>query len=281
MINMNEVVGNDDILFITLDTLRYDVAQAEYLAGNLPNLCKDSGWEKRHTPGNFTYSAHHSFFGGFLPSPVEYVPVHKRELLFFMKNKGLKALKNDNAFLFDTSNFVEGLANEGYKTICIGGVIFFSKMNELCSVLPNMFEESYWKPRFGVTNPKSPEYQVDLALKKLKELDKDERVFLFINISAIHGPNYFYLDKYKNRTDAYDSSKNILASKLDCVESQRAALRYVDKCLEPLFEYMRERNRTFCIALSDHGTCYGEDGYEGHNLAHEIVWNVPYKQFFL
>ena len=106
-------------------------------------------------------------------------------------------------------------------------------------------------------------------------------MFLFLNISAIHGPNYFYLDKYKDKLDDYDPSKNLLASKYDGIESQKAALRYVDKCLEPLFKYMKERNETFCIALSDHGTCYGEDGYEGHNLSHEVVWNVPYKHFFL
>ncbi len=31
-------IGRSDILFITLDTLRYDVAQALYLNGQLPNL---------------------------------------------------------------------------------------------------------------------------------------------------------------------------------------------------------------------------------------------------
>ena len=53
-VNMNEIVGKNDILFLTLDTLRYDVAEQEYLAGNLPNLCADSGWEKRHSPGDYT-----------------------------------------------------------------------------------------------------------------------------------------------------------------------------------------------------------------------------------
>ena len=280
-INMNEVVGKSDILFLTLDTLRYDVAESEYLAGNLKNLCKESGWEKRHTPGNYTYAAHHSFFGGFLPTPVEYIPLNDREYLFSMKNNMLKYKNSENIYYFDEENIVEGLEKEGYKTICIGGVIFFNKSNELCSVLPNMFQQSYWNPKFGVTNPKSPEYQVEQALKILKSLDKNERVFLFLNISAIHGPNYFYLDKYKDKLDDYDPSKNLLASKYDGIESQKAALRYVDKCLEPLFKYMKERNETFCIALSDHGTCYGEDGYEGHNLSHEEVWNVPYKHFFL
>lgn len=281
LINMNEIVGQDDILFLTLDTLRYDAAYEEYLAGNLPNLCADGGWDKRHSPGNFTYSAHHSFFTGFLPTPVEYQPLHKREWLFINEKMGSKVLRGQKAFYYEGKNLVEGLEKVGYKTICIGGVAFFNKMDGLCSVFPDMFGESYWNPRFGVTNPRSAEEQVKLALKLLDKTHKDQRVFLYINFSAIHGPNYYYLDKYKDRNDSYNPNKNILASKLDCVESQRAALRYVDSCLEPLFKRMKERNRTFCIALSDHGTCYGEDGYEGHNLAHEVVWTVPYRQFFL
>lgn len=278
-VNMNEVVGQDDILFLSLDTLRYDVANEEYLAGNLPNLCQDGGWEKRHTPGNYTYSAHHSFFIGFLPTPVKYEPLHEREWLFLTKKTGLRSIKGSNTFLFEGDNFIEGLSKEGYKTICIGGVVFFSKMEGVYNVFPSMFEESYWNPKFGVTNPKSAEEQVKKAIKLLEKIDKTQRVFMFINISAMHGPNYYYLDKYKDKHCS--SNKNQIASKLDCVESQRAALRYVDKCLEPLFEAMKKRNKTFCIAVSDHGTCYGEDGYEGHIISHEVVLNVPYRHFFL
>jgi len=38
MPDMNLVVGSHDIVFITLDTLRYDVAQALFEAGELPGL---------------------------------------------------------------------------------------------------------------------------------------------------------------------------------------------------------------------------------------------------
>lgn len=279
-VNMNEVVGKDDILFLSLDTLRYDAAEEEYLAGNLPNLCRDGGWEKRHTTGNYTYSAHHSFFIGFLPTPVNYQPLHEREWLFLTNKTGLRQNNgNSNTFLFEGTHIMEGLEKVGYKTICIGGVVFFSKIGGIYDVFPNMFQESYWNPKLGVTNPKSAEEQVRLAIKLLEEIDSSQRVFLFINISAIHGPNYYYLDKYKN--SQHQSNKNRIASKLDCVESQRQALKYVDQCLAPLFDCMKKRNRTFCIATSDHGTCYGEEGYEGHIVSHDVVWNVPYKHFFL
>ena len=65
MPDMNLVVGSHDIVFITLDTLRYDVAQALFEAGELPVLGRclpAAGWERRHSPATFTYAAHQAFF---------------------------------------------------------------------------------------------------------------------------------------------------------------------------------------------------------------------------
>jgi hypothetical protein len=45
-----------------------------------------------------------------------------------------------------------------------------------------------------------------------------------------------------------------------------------------LFEALRRRGPSAAIVCSDHGTCYGEDGYTGHRLAHPVVWTVPYAE---
>jgi hypothetical protein len=58
-------IGACDLLLLTLDTLRYDVAVACLRAGRTPCLAgvlPPGGWEERHSPGRFTYSAHHAFF---------------------------------------------------------------------------------------------------------------------------------------------------------------------------------------------------------------------------
>ncbi|MEK4664471.1 STM4013/SEN3800 family hydrolase [Priestia sp. FSL H7-0729] len=261
MPDMNTIVGSYDLLMITLDTLRYDVAKLE--EANCPNLCGSGPWEKRHTPGSFTYAAHHAFFGGFMPTPANTDKAsHVR--LFHSRNTGLKT--HPHTWLFDTPDIVSGFAAEGYRTICIGGVIFFTKKNPLAKVLPGYFQQSYWRMNFGVTNPKSTEHQVQHALKLLEQTAPDEKLFLFLNVSAIHGPNRYFVE----------------GAKEDSVDTQRAALRYVDEALGPLFEAMRQRARpAFCLAFSDHGTAYGEDGYRGHRLAHDVVWTVPYREFFV
>ncbi|MCX7921586.1 MAG: STM4013/SEN3800 family hydrolase [Clostridia bacterium] len=261
MFNMNEIVGNYDILFITLDTLRYDVAVREEQRGNLPNLCGLGKWEKRHSPGSFTYAAHHAFFAGFLPTPAS---PGKHGRLFAARFPGSETT-GGNTFVFDSPHISEGLAARGYRTICVGGVGFFNKNSPLGSVLPSYFQESYWCPEFGVTDPDSTENQVTHCIEVLSKFERNQRVFLFLNVSALHQPNYFYFQGAKD----------------DSIESHAAALRYVDTRLGPLFQVMRERGPVFCIVFSDHGTAYGEDGYQGHRLCHEVVWTVPYREFIL
>ncbi|MBO4209430.1 metalloenzyme domain-containing protein, partial [Micromonospora echinofusca] len=66
---MRELLDSHDLLLVTLDTLRYDVARDCAAAGRTPNLVRalpGGRWERRHTPASFTYAAHHAFFAGFL-----------------------------------------------------------------------------------------------------------------------------------------------------------------------------------------------------------------------
>src|SRR5262249_51220954 len=71
--DMNQVVGRANVLFVTFDCLRYDVAVRALSGGLTPNLAavlRPGGWEARETPGTFTLAAHQAFFHGFLPTPV-------------------------------------------------------------------------------------------------------------------------------------------------------------------------------------------------------------------
>jgi hypothetical protein len=167
--------------------------------------------------------------------------------------------------VLDAPDIVHGLADRGYHTLCIGGVGFFNQLTPLGSVLPGLFAESHWRPEFGVTDPESTANQVAFARARLAELPVERRVFLFLNVSAIHQPNCFYLP----------------GAAEDSLASHAAALAYVDSQLPPLFAALRCRGPTLCIVCSDHGTAYGEDGFTGHRLAHPVVWTVPYAEFVL
>jgi hypothetical protein len=264
MTDARALVGTHDILLITLDTLRYDVAAEALRAGRTPNLAAvlpAGGWEARHTPGSFTYAAHHAFFAGFLPTPTA---PGRHPRLFAARFAGSETT-GDQTFVFEAPDVVAGLAQHGYHTICIGGVGFFNKQNPLSRVLPGLFAESHWSPALGVTDPESTRNQVRLALDLLARVPRERRVFLFLNVSALHQPNCMYVP----------------GATSDTAETQAAALEYVDRQLPPLFAALRRRGPTFAILCSDHGTAYDDDGYTGHRIGHPVVWTVPYAEVVL
>ena len=265
--DMNELVGSHDLLLVTLDTLRHDVAAELAAAGRLPNLARHlpgGRWEKRHAPGSFTYASHQAIFAGFLPTPAAPGP-HPR--LFAASFAGSETTA-DKTFVYDTPDLVSGLAKAGYHTVCVGGVGFFNKQGPLGSVLPGLFHESHWETEFGVTSPHSFENQVARAECVVRELPAEQRVFLFVNVSALHQPNWFHLPGATRESG-------------DTRETHAAALEYVDRHIGRLFAAASSRRRCFAIVCSDHGTAYGDDGYTGHRLGHESVWTVPYAHFFL
>ena len=99
-VDMREVVGKKDILFICLDTLRYDVAVQEEKAGTTPVLNQYGPWEKCQAPGNFTYPSHHAMFAGFMPCRYDAKNVADRELLFFPRQIGLGNKVPEGAYGF-------------------------------------------------------------------------------------------------------------------------------------------------------------------------------------
>lgn len=277
MNDMNEIVGTHDLLFVTLDTLRYDVALDLLASGRLPNLGgvlpKDAEgrpyWEERHTPGSFTFAAHAAFFAGFLPTPVTPGP-HPRP---FAARFGGSESTAPGTWVFDEPSLPEGLAAAGYHTACIGGVGFFNPASPLGAVLPGLFREAHWSADTSVTSPTAFETQIARARSIVQRLDPDRPLFLFVNVPTLHQPNWFHLEGAQ-RDDG-------VPAKGDTRASHAAALEHVDRHIGALFDIMTTRRDCFTIVCSDHGTLYGEDGLTGHRLAHPLVWTVPYAQFVL
>lgn len=259
--DVNQLCETHDVLLLVLDTLRYDVAQEEWKAGRTPNFARLSpgGWEERHSPGNFTFAAHQAFFAGFLPTPAR--PGADPTRLFAARFAGSET-SGPGTKIFDAPDIVTGFRAGGWRTLCVGGVGFFNQQTPLGRVLPGLFDEAYWDTRFGVTDRDSTRHQFEFAVERLAE-SSGRPIFLFINVSALHQPNYFYLAD----------------TGTDSVASHAAALRYVDSQLPILLAGLHKKARpTFCILTSDHGTAYGEDGWFGHRIAHPTVWRVPYAE---
>jgi len=263
VLDMNQVVGRMDLLLVTLDTLRYDVARDLAAAGRTPHLSAllpDGRWEERHSPGTFTYAAHHAFFAGFLPTPVR---AARQPRLFALAGGRPGGTVGPGTCVLDGSDLAGGLAACGYHTACVGGVGFFDKSNPLGRVLPGLFAESHWSPRTGVRDPRSFEHQIEVVEGIAARLPPERRLFLFVNVAAIHTPNACYLP----------------GATRESLDTHGAALEYVDRHLPALLAPLRRRGPVFCILCSDHGEAYGDDGFTGHRLAHPSVTTVPYAHF--
>lgn len=263
-IDARSTLGTHDVLFLTLDTLRFDVAEKALASGMTPNLAAivpDEGWERRHSPSSFTYAAHQAFFAGFLPTPTTPIAQDSRghERIFAARFAGSET-SGDGTLIFDAPDIITGYAMHGYHTLCVGGTGFFNMQTPLGSVLPNLFAESWWDESLGVTDIASPQNQVTRALSSMTALPPEKRLFTFINFSACHQPNRHYCD----------------GATEDTPETQGAALAAIDRVLPALLDAAQRRAPLLLIICSDHGEAYGEDGYQGHRLAHNVVWDVPY-----
>lgn len=259
MIDAADIIhSGTNILFVTLDSLRYDVAQAAYDNDRTPHLASllpAGGWERRQTPGTFTLPAHVAFFSGFLPK----LPQPEQPPRLWECRPPAFKKPHPSTFVFDAPNLLEGLVQHDYRTVCIGGVTYFSSETPLGSTLPEMFQEDHWRPEFCSPESDSTRHQVDQALEVADWYATRQPLFLFVNVSATHVPHGHYLGE-----------------STDTRASQRAALTYADPHLARLINTLTGRQRWLIIMCADHGDAYGDDGYHGRGIAHPSVMNVPF-----
>lgn len=262
MLPARDLIPQCDVALLTIDSLRYDMAAAALAAGETPHLAAllpGGVWEMRHTPATFTFAAHQAFLAGFLPTPAH---PGKHPRLFAAQFEGSTSTARET-FTFAEATLPDALAARGYRTVCVGGVGFFSGRTALGQTIPSLFHEAHWSLSTGVKNPASAAAAVKKAVERLQAIP--ERVFLLLNFAATHTPTHFYIP----------------GERRDSPATQRAALRTVDAVLPPLLDALRARGDTLLIVCADHGTCFGEDGYWGHRLAHPLVLNVPYGELLL
>lgn len=259
-VSFKEAFQRRDFFLLTLDALRYDVARDTLAAGRAPNLAAllSGGFEARHTPATFTFPAHQAFFAGFFPTPTA-PGAHSRPIaLRFPGSRTMSA----STLVLDGSCIVTALGQAGYRTICIGGTSFFNPSSALGTVLSRPFAEAHWTHEMGVTSPHASRLQLGLAAERLRALSPSERAFVFINASATHPPTRMF----------------VRGAKTESTATQSAALSEFDRHLPLLVDAFRSRGGAVGIVCGDHGTCFGEDGFTGHRIAHESVWTVPYAE---
>lgn len=256
-------ISGESVLFITLDSCRYDTFEA----ARAPTLKSVGPLHKAKAPSHFTYGSHAAMFMGFTPGiPGMQQPIldPKFARLFKMAGAGFPG-KGGEGYLLSGASIVDGFRQEGFVTLGTSSVGWFNPATKTSENLVRDFDEfnyfgEYW----------SIEKQVDWVERKLSEF-KDRNVFVFLNAGETHVP-YFHKgatwDPDENPCVPYQKDD----SSAECRMRQVACLEHLDSKLEPIIR--RFWNSTILLC-ADHGDCWGEDGLWEHGISHEMTLTVP------
>jgi hypothetical protein len=245
---------NKNIAIIVIDALRYDAA----MMANTPNFKKLFGgktWYKCFANGTYTLPSQIAMFkSGHLPTNnFEAVPpYYTRKGVDRIFNVSLNWTRNRNTLfpIPPAPNIVKGFEKLGYISFGIGGVHWFNTNFETSAFWKGeYFDNFYWSPSFAEDSYNGFELQIELTRGLLTNLQQP--LFYFIDIASTHAPC---------------RGNNSLVG-------QAKALEYIDSHVMEIVDLLPRP--CFTIIMSDHGTCFGENGLSGHGFYHPKIMEVP------
>ncbi|HTW95076.1 MAG TPA: hypothetical protein VMD30_09800 [Tepidisphaeraceae bacterium] len=255
-------IPRDSVLFITLDSCRYDT----FAAANLPNMRRVGPLHKAMAPGSFTFASHAAMFVGFTPGVAEKNEPFvnpKFGKIFRMGGIGFEGKASD-FFTLQGRNIIDGFRQKGYVTIGTGAVPWFNPNRPTSLQLTQDFEHYFWP---------GDKWSLRRQLKFVSDhLGADSRpAFVFINVGETHIP-YFHegaaWDRNLNPCVPFGKTNDAA----ECRRRQTACVEFVDAALGPLLDQFSQATTLLC---ADHGDCWGEDGLWDHGIFHPKVYEVP------
>lgn len=250
------------ILFITLDSCRFDAFQAASAA-----MMKSVApvW-RAQAPSHFTYGSHAAMFVGFTPGVADEAAPFvnpKFARLFRLNHAGHEGIAPPG-FLVSGDNVVDGFRRSGYLTLGTAAMGWFNPATPVSEALRHGFEAFQFAGSEGVRS------QLNWLDAQMAAAD-DRPVFAFMNIGETHVPYHFEgapWDRDDNPCVPFQTEDR----SAECRSRQIACIEYVDRQLADLIERFREATIVIC---SDHGDCWGEDGLWEHGISHEMTLTVP------
>jgi hypothetical protein len=249
------------ILFITLDSCRYDTFEA----ADAPNLKSVGQLFKAHAPGSFTFSSHSAMFIGFTPGVDEaeaYAnPHYARIFRLAGGNSGAEPWVR-----LSGRNVIDGFRRLGYLTVGTGAAGWFNPALLTSRPLVRPFDKFFYGGDTYYLRK-----QIDFVMRTIR--DETGPLFVFMNIGETHVPYWhegapWPLDDGPCKAFRQDDGNDPAL----CRERQRACVEWIDSQLAPVLDHFKDANAIVC---ADHGDAWGEDGQWGHGFQHPTVIDVP------
>lgn len=255
-------MGPSSVLFVTLDSCRYDT----FLAADAPHMKAVGELRRALAPANFTLASHAAMFVGFTPS----VPSRREP---YVNPKWARLFKLDEAgfpgrappfFSLNGRTIIEGFKNKGYAALGTGALGWFDRATPVGRWLTQDFDEFFFP---GSTY--RIDKQLEWALSRLRRQD-GRPTFLFLNIGETHVPYHYRNAPWKTNNPCESFGAHNDAH--ECRRRQVACIEHVDAMLADLLDLFSAATILLC---SDHGDCWGEDGLWEHGCTHPAVMEVP------
>lgn len=285
-------IRNHNVLFITVDSCRYDTAQN----ARLDYLNSITKLRKAETSGTYTLPAHCSFFLGILPNITEGTPNYIGDYTQIWRSGLAKNRSKNVGLYYREKNIIDYYLNNNYQVIGAGGVSFFS--NKQGNYLPSLFPRfiTFQKPVNTKSEANVPRSLEQFPLENIpliaEAINGQDPYFIFINSVATHipydHPNAEITNSYKDLIkkmyqidyrksynipeDMHLSNEEILTIK----KAQITSLEWVDSKIKELIKILPTNQLpTLLLVCGDHGEELGDNKRYGHGHAHETVTTVP------
>ncbi len=266
---MMRQISTDSVLFITLDSCRFDTFDIANTLGNLPNLSSIGTLQCAQAPSYFTYGSHAAFWMGFTPGVVgsnEPWLNPKVGKLFRMAFAGHPG-EDCEGFQLEGHNLIEGFRRLGYLTLGTGAVEWFNPASETGEVLGAPFEKFHF-----AGNTWSLGSQLSWIDHQLDNHALNKPIFLFLNVGETHVPYWHEGAPWKRWPSPCVPFGGPDCSALESSRRQQECLAWVDGQLAELLKSFSEATVIIC---GDHGDCWGEDGLWEHGISHPATLTVP------
>lgn len=271
----------NNLVFIVFDSCRFDT----FLAARTPNIRRLGEPDRRYSFASWTVPSHAVYLLGASPhkSPkgVFASEVYKKDFANWGDRLGIPDI-SFKGFVPQLS--LPGfLKKQGYKTHALVSMPVLNQTtilnqhfdryqlmkshNDFSAIIDNLlFEPDV--PSFHFLNIGETHYPYTLPGQSndLPIIHGVHGVFKHLDDLVASGDE---VHEEQQAPEAFFHMDRMLALK----EKQRTNIEYLDKLFEKLYQAV-PRNTHF-IVTSDHGECFGEDGYFGHGpVFHEKVFEV-------